>query len=560
MTDHVTVKDVLDAPEFVDAKLLGGAAGLTNRVRSVAVAEIPDISMWLSGQEFVHTTGRFFANDHGGVDEEQFGEWVHGIIAAGSSCLAVKTHRFIGEIPKSIIELGEEHKFPIIELGETATQEMVYGAVYRLLTETKLKGIEKQQSILASFIYEMAEAHCTHFGVNRISEHVEAPVLLFDDKYNLIGASTTVSEKECRMLDIPRRVKLLGEDLTIPTDIAVDPNVCRRMQPLYGESRRGNADRLLVRPITSSERILGYCAILERTRLTAEQISLFVALADVLVTDLSDRFRAKMAATRARQELFSAILADRPDKKLIAHRAVLTGLHTSQEMRIVLLSVHGVAPNRSDLGQVEIAEWADQAVFQAMREILGSDRAFLQSTWERGVAILLFGKESVDRAKHIMSRLVSNLKETHSIDSVCGIGTVANGIEEVVESAQKSSETLKIVEAFGLGPVEAYETLGHYLMLASFLDNPSKAQDYIQFMFGSLFEKEESYPGLLETLEAYLAEGGSYTAAARELHMHVNTMRYRVEKINQLLPIHIDSLDGRGAAWLALRMYQYLQQ
>ncbi|MDO5048486.1 MAG: PucR family transcriptional regulator ligand-binding domain-containing protein [Actinomycetaceae bacterium] len=560
MTDFVTVKDVLDAPEFADAKLLGGAAGLTNRVRSVAVAEIPDISMWLSGHEFVHTTGRFFANEQGGVDEDQFQEWVLGIIAAQSSCLAIKTHRFIGEIPKSIIALGEEHDFPIIELGESTTQKMVSDVIYQLLTEIKLKDIERRQSILASFINEMAEAHSTHFGVNRISEYVDAPVLLFDENYNLIEFSRALSEKDYRMLDVPRRVKILGESATIPPNATLDPNVCRKMQPLYGEEKRGNGGRLLVRPITTSERIIGFCAILERDRLEATQISLFVTLADVLVTDLSDRYRAKMAANRARQELFAAILAEQPDKKLIAHRAVLTGLRASQPMRMILLSVSGVSKTQAEMAQLEFAQWADQASFQAMREILGSNRDFLLASWQRGVAILLFGDDPVGRAKHIMTRLVSTLNERHSVDSACGIGTVASGIEDIVDSARKSREALKIVESFNLGPVEAYETLGHYLMLASFLDDPSRAQDYINYMFGSLIEKEESYPGLLETLQAFLAEGGSYTAAARELHMHVNTMRYRVEKINELLPIPIETLDGRGAAWLALRMYQYLHQ
>ncbi len=556
MADYVTVKDVLEAPEFSDARLLGGKKGVTNEVRSVAVAEIPDIAMWLSGYELVHTTGRYFANDHGGVDEELFYSWVYGIIQAKSACLAVKTHRFIGEIPGSIIKLGDEYDFPIIEFGESTTQALVSNVVYRLLTEHKIAGIEERQQILASFIHEMAEAHSRHFGVNRISEYLNTAVMLFDENYNLIEASRAVREKEFRMLDIPRRVRTLGEMATIPTDIAVDPNVCRKMQPLYAESSPDSAGRLLMRPIASSERILGYCVIHERKSLSAEKVHLFVTLADVLVADLTDRNRARMAETIARRELFAAILAENPDAKTIAHRATLTGLRLSQDMRMILLSINGVSQDDPHAG---IGENVGLATLQAMREIYGSDRSYLVSTWEQGVAILLFGDHPVADVKRVMQRLVTTLEERNSVKVVCGIGTQAHGISEVIESAQKSNETLTIVKGFNIGPVDAYETLGHYLMFASFVENPNKAQDYVNYVLGPLIDKEETYPGLIESLEAFLNQCGSYTAAARELHMHVNTMRYRVDRIDELLPVDISTLDGRGAAWLALRVYQYFQ-
>ena len=116
------------------------------------------------------------------------------------------------------------------------------------------------------------------------------------------------------------------------------------------------------------------------------------------------------------------------------------------------------------------------------------------------------------------------------------------------------------MKGFNIGPVDAYETLGHYLMFASFVENPNKAQDYVNYVLGPLIDKEETYPGLIESLEAFLNQCGSYTAAARELHMHVNTMRYRVDRIDELLPVDISTLDGRGAAWLALRVYQYFEK
>ena len=100
------------------------------------------------------------------------------------------------------------------------------------------------------------------------------------------------------MLDIPRRVQTLGE-MAIPTDIAVDPNVQKDAAPVRGVFP-DSAGRLLMRPIASSERILGYCVIHERKSLSAEKVHLFVTLADVLVADLTDE-TARMAGLARRE-------------------------------------------------------------------------------------------------------------------------------------------------------------------------------------------------------------------------------------------------------------------
>jgi DNA-binding PucR family transcriptional regulator len=59
---------------------------------------------------------------------------------------------------------------------------------------------------------------------------------------------------------------------------------------------------------------------------------------------------------------------------------------------------------------------------------------------------------------------------------------------------------------------------------------------------------------LLDTLDAWLACHGSASAAAERLHVHVQTVRYRLEQLRDLLGDALDEPDARLELELALRI------
>jgi DNA-binding PucR family transcriptional regulator len=63
-------------------------------------------------------------------------------------------------------------------------------------------------------------------------------------------------------------------------------------------------------------------------------------------------------------------------------------------------------------------------------------------------------------------------------------------------------------------------------------------------------------PALVETLRAYLDSFGDVAAAAHELHVHPNTVRYRVRGIEKLLSTSLTNPDVRLLLSLALRVQE----
>uniref|UniRef100_UPI00140CC137 PucR family transcriptional regulator n=1 Tax=Streptomyces sp. YIM 98790 TaxID=2689077 RepID=UPI00140CC137 len=59
---------------------------------------------------------------------------------------------------------------------------------------------------------------------------------------------------------------------------------------------------------------------------------------------------------------------------------------------------------------------------------------------------------------------------------------------------------------------------------------------------------------LVRTLEAFLACDGSWTRCAERLHVHVNTLRYRIGRIEELTARDLTRLEDRVDFFLALRL------
>jgi DNA-binding PucR family transcriptional regulator len=81
-------------------------------------------------------------------------------------------------------------------------------------------------------------------------------------------------------------------------------------------------------------------------------------------------------------------------------------------------------------------------------------------------------------------------------------------------------------------PVTAWADVGSIALMCA--DRTALA-DWVQDTLGGLAGQDESMTRLRETLSTFLATGGSFTSAAQLLHMHKNTVQYRVRKAEEAL-------------------------
>jgi carbohydrate diacid regulator len=69
------------------------------------------------------------------------------------------------------------------------------------------------------------------------------------------------------------------------------------------------------------------------------------------------------------------------------------------------------------------------------------------------------------------------------------------------------------------------------------------------------FLQQDRNGSLQQTLEAYLAENMDLARTSARLHIHRNTLRYRLDKIGSLLQLDLGSVDQLLQLFVTLRLY-----
>jgi DNA-binding PucR family transcriptional regulator len=99
---------------------------------------------------------------------------------------------------------------------------------------------------------------------------------------------------------------------------------------------------------------------------------------------------------------------------------------------------------------------------------------------------------------------------------------------------------------------EAVEVNSHERLLASV--PPPVLRSFTERLLGPLADYDASrHAELLPTLREFLACDGSWSACAARMYVHVNTVRYRISRIEELTGRDLSALPDRVEFFLALR-------
>jgi hypothetical protein len=98
----------------------------------------------------------------------------------------------------------------------------------------------------------------------------------------------------------------------------------------------------------------------------------------------------------------------------------------------------------------------------------------------------------------------------------------------------------------------ARELSSHTGLLAQ--QDPDALEHFWRALLEPLIEHDATRGGdLMATLEAFLRHGGRWTPAAQELHVHVNTLRHRLGRVEALTGRRVEEPDDRVDFHLALK-------
>ena len=103
--------------------------------------------------------------------------------------------------------------------------------------------------------------------------------------------------------------------------------------------------------------------------------------------------------------------------------------------------------------------------------------------------------------------------------------------------------------------VRTYDALSSIQLLTTMKDT-QEAEDYYDAYLAALREKiaEENLSEMLLTIENYVANSGDFKLTAEMMNQHVNTIRYRVNRVKSALNMDSDTIKFNETIAIAVKL------
>jgi hypothetical protein len=327
-------------------------------------------------------------------------------------------------------------------------------------------------------------------------------------------------------------------------------------------------------PVAVGEAILGYLAILEEREATpSEDVDLQVVQHAATVYALA-MMRERMAsevAQQLRDELLEGLLQGRAqDEQVALERAVRLGYDPRRAYRVLVLVADDPASREQRPESVTrrrhllegLAELfkrrAPGSIGMARRDDLvvlvpEPDAATGSSTGpgngngltRRGSAPAELGRIAVQQAEAVAP----------TWQVTVGLGDVCLSATEIARSHEQARRAVETARRFGRrGDVVTFEELGLYRLLFHVKD-PSELRGFVDQVLGALLAYDQRHQAhLVLTLQTYLAHNGNLQATARELSLHVNSVAYRLQRVQTIAALNLELAEDRLLAQVALKI------
>jgi len=161
----------------------------------------------------------------------------------------------------------------------------------------------------------------------------------------------------------------------------------------------------------------------------------------------------------------------------------------------------------------------------------------------RGQIVLMLGEVDREKANQQLERLRSVLTGT-GLELSFVVGTVCR---ELSQDRSCILACMHLHDLLGFRHTAWLEELEPLTILFAASDH-ERLERFVQSVLGPIAHRRE----LLTTLHAYYVSGRNRARAARRLNIHVNTLRYRLERIESILGQSLDDPAKEAAIQLAV--------
>ncbi|MDM5196726.1 PucR family transcriptional regulator ligand-binding domain-containing protein [Fictibacillus enclensis] len=538
----ITVNEMLELEPLKDLRLIAGSQGLHRTIKEVSVLEIPkEYDPFFSGGEFVLTT---FHSLKANLAEQV--EAVRKLSAAGAAAIGIHPLVTGSKFGKELIEAAEAYDLPIILLPSSMSYSTVISAVLGTILNRQTQILQKSEEINRDLTRLVLRGANVQTIASTLANLIKRPVLVTNEAFEILATGSFSESQRTFLESCLQNPSFLENKQFLKTE---KQNVRVHSQKSPQSSRNDGRESSLtpwIVPVGAMNDPLGYIYTWQEEESMHELD--FIALSHAgtaLALEMDKQHAVEEAGSRYRHNFLVEMLEGNVTSEEELYRRARSIDLNLEHKHVVLMTRVGIEDPFIGLqaDQINVKRKIEKRMVAIVRPlmekyipkssiILRGNTAIIFLHFEQKLERDSTRKQSREFAEVLQKALESEFSGT---PNSVGIGGFYPSPMDLGKSYREAQHTIDVGgKIFGAGRITAYEELGVYGLLG-------KAPKMLLSEFATgILKKLNQYDvnhqtELVKTVEAYLDEKESFLAVAKQLYVHPNTVKYRIQKVREVL-------------------------
>jgi PucR family transcriptional regulator, purine catabolism regulatory protein len=525
---------------LAQARVVAGEGGLDRPIRWAHIVDLPDVSPWVREGDLLLTTA-FALKDN----PEAQAALIPILAGKGLCGMIVALGTYFYNIPQEMISLANELDFPILTLPWEIPFVEVTQAIHEYILRQQFEHIGKSLHIHEVLSRLVLEGKSLDDIVESLANLLNRSVTIEDPSLRVLAHASLGPIDELRRRSIhegrtPAEFVAYLEEQGIFERLKEDP----RPQRIPSIPELGMTMERTIAPIVVGSNLYGYVWIIategpltELDFLAIEQAATVAALA----------FTRQQAVFEAEQRIKSGLLDDLLD--LDTHQDIHTLRQTLQKLglqrgyQVLVLGEFSQNP----MGALTLASLVE-------RELALLD---LQATIVQRLnrLIVLLATPDSRKGLAISNRILQSAMQQGD-PLVVGLSRGSNDETQIRQCYVEAAEAFRVGRLLSgnLPGVWPFEKLGFLHWIHQIPRETLTSSHYYQLICEIAEHDRLQGDEYLKTLEAYLDCNGNKQQVSQKLFIHRNTLRQRLQKLNNTWEIDFEDAYSLANLYIALKL------
>ncbi|MFO7951416.1 MAG: PucR family transcriptional regulator ligand-binding domain-containing protein [Bacillota bacterium] len=537
----ITVREALSLDVVNRLKVVSGKDGLNRVIKLVNVIEVPDIMDWLIDGEFLLTTGYSF---------REYPELMETLIPRmsqkGSAALAIKTKRYLEEIPDKVVASAEQCKIPLLEVPYDLSFSEIIAPILGVVFNKQNKILQKLEQAHKKLMNLALHGSPLEELCKETGKLISNPVAIMDSEGSLIVNDDCPDQYKFELFFSEESMEVKKERLHFGNIKEVKYSL------EYTSDKQKPLKIMAIRiPIVADKYEYGYMVALINEPIYDPDILIMERAATIAALEFTKHKAIYEIEKNYYNEFLEILLScDFGNVDDVIKRGQVFNINLEKPTAVLVIK------DNSFNEVEEIKHYMEMDVPRFKENLLRAINNFLKQNGTNNLIAGVKGNNIVAvteieegnptlSLKKTVSELVSYLQNSteKKMQLKIGVGKAYSDLRYIGRSYEEAREALKISQLSRQNHTIFFDNLGFYKILSE--KNRSELERFVEELLAPVFEYDRTKKGdLIKTLEAYYETNRNLKLTSARLFTHYNTVLYRIKKIEELTGVNLDNPES----------------